>query len=130
LIRLRRSSYLGALVMLCMALSAVLANQSYVVLMDRVQHVLHHEHAPNPLAGAVVQCEHSHDKNQLHHHCGREDHPIDSAVTHQHVDSSIVYIVMAPPVVTALRQSSFVEAIVPEGLDRLEPYRLDRPPKA
>ena len=130
MIHFRRRSYLSALVMLCMALSAVLANQSYVALMDQVQHALHYAHAPNPLAGMIAQCEHAHDSHQLHHHCGAEKHPIDNTATHQHLDSSIVYIVPAAPVFALHRQSSFVEALEPEALTRLYPYRLDRPPKA
>lgn len=115
--------------MLCVALSFVLSNQGYIALMDRAQHALHQEHAPNPLAGAVKHCEHSHDEHGKHRHCDSEDHAIDSAVTHQHLDSSIVYIVTAVPVIAAPRQTSFLSVTVPQELDRMFAYRLERPPK-
>jgi len=131
LIRFRRSPYMASVVMLCMALCVVLANQSYIVLVDQTKHALHQEHAPNPLAGAVERCgDHHHDHNNLHHHCGDEDHALDSSVTHLHLDSTIVYILSSPPVFSVLRQSTFVDAVVPDGIVRLYPYRLDRPPKA
>ena len=132
MIRLRRSPFMASLVMLCMGLSFVLANQSFIVLIDQTKHALHQDHVPNPLAGAIRQCghHHEHDTSNLHHHCGAEDHAIDSAVTHLHLDSTIVYILSSPPVIAAAPQSTFVEAAVPEGIVRLYPYRLDRPPKA
>lgn len=115
--------------MLCVGLSFVLSNQGYIALMDRAQHALHQEHAPNPLAGAVKHCEHTHDEHGKHRHCDSGDHAIDSPVTHQHFDSSIVYIVSAAPDIAVSRQTSFVSVTVPQELDRLYAYRLDRPPK-
>jgi hypothetical protein len=117
-------------VMLCVALSVVLSNQSYIRLMDRVQHALHQEHAPNPLAGMVEYCEHGHGGHHGHHHCDTEDHATDSKVTHLHLDSSIVYIISAAPIISAPRQSSFVPVAVPQELDRIYAYRLERPPKS
>jgi hypothetical protein len=125
----RHSSILRVTVMLCVALSFVLSSQGYIALMDRTQHALHQEHAPNPLAGAVKHCEHTHDGHGKHHHCDSEDHAVDSTATHQHLDSSIVYIVTAAPIVSAPRQSSFVPVAVPQELDRIYAYRLERPPK-
>ncbi len=125
----RHGSILRVTVMLCVALSFVLSNQGYIALMDRAQHALHQEHAPNPLAGMIENCEHAHDGNNMHHHCGSEDHAIDSAVTHQHLDSSIVYIVSVAPFIAAFRQTSFVPVTLPQELDRIYAYRLERPPK-
>jgi hypothetical protein len=117
--------------MLCMALSGVLTNQSYVSLMDQVQHALHHQHAPNPLAGAIAEHEHSdHDHDGLHHHGDHGDDPASGAVTHKHLDSTVVYIVSVVPVLATMSQSSHIRFAAPEGLDRLYPYRLERPPKA
>ena len=125
----RHSSILRITVMLCVALSFVLSNQGYIALMDRTQHALHQEHAPNPLAGAVKHCEHTHDEHGKHHHCDSEDQAIDSAVAHKHLDSSIVYIVSVAPDISASRQSSFVSVTVPQELDRMYADRLERPPK-
>jgi hypothetical protein len=133
----RHSWILQITVTLCVALSFVLSNQSYIRLMDRAQHALHQEHAPNPLAGMVKSCGHSHAENghsgrhthHGHHQCEPGNHAIDSKVTHLHLDSSIVYIVSAAPVVAAPRQSSHVPVAVPQELDRIYAYRLERPPK-
>lgn len=125
----QHSSVLRLTVMLCVALSVVLSNQSYVTLMDRTQHALHQEHAPNPLAGAVQHCEHAHDHHGHHRHCDSEDQAADDALAHRHLDSSVVYIVSAAPEIGAPRQASFVSVTVPQELDRLYPYRLERPPK-
>jgi hypothetical protein len=125
----RHSSILRMTVMLCVGLSFILSNQGYIALMDRAQHVLHQEHAPNPLAGRIEICAHAHDESNMHHHCDAEDHAIDSSVTHQHLDSSIVYIVSAAPDIAASRQTSFVSVAVPQELDRMYAYRLERPPK-
>lgn len=124
----RHSSILRPMTMLCMALSVVLSSQGYIKLTDHAQHAIHQEHAPNPLAGAVKQCEHSHDHHGKHRHCD-EGHASDTGAAHQHLDSSIVYIVTAVPDISASRQSSFVSVTVPQELDRLYAYRLERPPK-
>ena len=115
--------------MVCVTLSIVLSNQGYIALMDRAQHAIHQEHAPNPLAGKVERCEHVHSEHNIHHHCDSEDHAIDSTVTHKHLDSSIVYIVTAVPEIAVSRQASYVSVTVPQELDRLYAYRLERPPK-
>lgn len=128
----RHSWFLHITVTLCVALSFVLSNQGYIRLMDRAQHALHQEHAPNPLAGTVERCEHGHGGhhgNHVHHHCDAVDHAIDSKMTHQHLDSSIVYIVTSVQLVAAPRQSSLVPVAVPQELDRIYAYRLERPPK-
>lgn len=126
----RHSVFLRMTVMLCVALSIVLSNQSYIKLMDRAQHALQQEHAPNPLAGMVEHCEHGHGGHHVHYHCDAEDYTADSKVTHLHLDSSIVYIISAEPMIAALRQSSFVPVAVPQELDRIYAYRLERPPKS
>jgi len=115
--------------MLCVALSVVLSNQGYIALMDRAQHAIHQEHAPNPLAGAVQHCDHGHDHHGHHHHCDSEGQASDDAITHRHLDSSVVYIVAAAPEISVSRWASYVSVTVPQELDRLYAYRLERPPK-
>lgn len=125
----RNGSILRLTVMLCVALSVVLSNQGYIALMDRAQHAIHQEHAPNPLAGAIENCEHGHDHHGHHHHCDGDGTVNDDALAHRHLDSSVVYIVSAAPEIGVHRQASFVSVTVPEELDRLYAYRLERPPK-
>ena len=45
-----------AIAILCMAIAVMLSGQSYISLMDRIDHAHHHVHFANPLAGDVAFC--------------------------------------------------------------------------
>jgi len=44
-----------------MAMAVMLSGQTYIALMDRIEHAHHHVHFANPLAGAVEFCGGVHD---------------------------------------------------------------------
>ena len=132
LIWFRRGPLRQATVALCVAVSFVLANQSYVALMDRIEHVLDHEHVPNPLAGEVYHCGHDHG----HHHdlddhslCWHDDYDADDPLAHEHLNTTIVYLLAVGPAVVRPSRKSAVYVPVPVDPGRMYPDRLERPPK-
>ena len=123
-----------AIAVLCMLLAFVLSGQTYISVLDRVEHAHHQVHFANPLAGDVQFCGGGHDECGLHHHHhhagGAADHHSDGAPDHQHGDAVLVFIVIPAFVVSGrlpavLRIDS--ESRSPAGID---PVGLDRPPKA
>lgn len=120
-----------AVAVLCMALAIMLSGQTYISLVDRIDHVHGHVHFANPLAGDVQFCGGAHDQCGAHHHeGGKADH--DHSGTdpgHQHGDIGIVF----------LAAQNFVFAIcaIPASRCESEPRTLvsissrgpDHPPK-
>ncbi len=132
----RRAYDLGkhAVAVLCMALAVVLSGQTYISLMDRIDHVHGHVHFANPLAGDVQFCTGDHDQCGTHHHHhpdGRSGHDHSHANPgHQHGDVGIVFL--------AAQNFVFPICAVPDSrcesesrtLASISPRGPDRPPKA
>jgi hypothetical protein len=75
-----------------MALATMLSAQSYIRLMDRIEHEHHHAHFANPLAGSVTIST-AHDPEKHHHHSGEtansaHSHAVQTADGHHHSDDS------------------------------------------
>jgi hypothetical protein len=129
-----------AVAVLCMALAFMLSWQSYISLMDRLDHAHHHTHFANPLAGDISclgNCGaehhvHSHGGAAHHHHDSdaAADHSHSDIPAHQHGDSAIVFLaaqsfVLAACVVPFLRCESRTVAFV-----TFNPRGPDHPPKS
>jgi len=136
-----------AVAVLCMALAFMLSWQSYISLMDRLDHAHHHAHFANPLAGDISYClgncgseQHSHPHKHIHgasaHPHGEEadasaDHHHSDAPGHQHSgDAAIVFLaaqsfVLTARAVPAMRSESRTVAFV-----TFNPRGPDHPPKS
>jgi hypothetical protein len=112
----------------------MLSGQSYISLMDRIDHAQNHVHFANPLAGDVQFCGGDHDQCGVHHHhhgadAAADHHHSHGPADHQHGDAAIVF----------LAAQSFVFAICPVAAARCEtkplayasvsPRGPDHPPK-
>jgi hypothetical protein len=134
--------------MLCMGLAVLLSWQSYISLMDRLDHAHHHSHFANPLAGDISFCQascgtehhvhaHTHTAGvSAHHHheadaSGSGAHEDSDAPGHQHNgDAAIVFLaaqsfVLAACTVPAVRCESGPVAFV-----TFNPRGPDHPPKS
>ena len=125
------SSFLrGAVAVICMALAFVLSSQSYIYVMDRIEHAHHHVHFANPLAGDVQFCGGDHDGCGLHHHHHSHvngiphEHP-----DHQHGDAAIVFIVVQNFVVPGCPAIASRCESEPRSLSGIDRTGLERPPK-
>lgn len=117
-----------------MALATVLSCQSYISLMDRIEHAHHHAHFANPLAGDVQFCGGDHDWCGVSH-----DHAGDGA-DHQHSHGLPDHQHSGDAAIVFLAAQSFTFAISPvacprcetepRGLAGVSPSGLDRPPKS
>jgi hypothetical protein len=106
-----------------MALSFVLSAQTYIGIMDRLEHAHHHVHFPNPLAGDVEYCGGAQDICADHDHEGHDSFP------HHHGDAALMF----------LAAQSFVLPTHPIAASRCEteqpplvsfsPCGPDHPPK-
>jgi hypothetical protein len=127
---------------LCMALAVLLSGQTYISLMDQLDHAHHHAHFANPLAGDIQVLPSHHDAAEHHHDHGTQDaadHHAHSAgehrhshnpADHQHGDAAIVF----------LAAQSFVLITCPLVTDRcttesprfvsISPRGPDHPPKS
>jgi hypothetical protein len=123
-----------AVAILCMAMAVMLSGQTYIALMDRIDHAQNHVHFANPLAGDVAFCGGDHDQCGVHHHHHHADAAADHhhphvPADHQHGDAAIVF----------LAAQSFVFAICPleaarceseqPAFDSISPRGPDHPPK-
>src|SRR5262249_145158 len=97
---------------LCMALAVMLSGQSYISLMDRIEHAHHHAHFANPLAGGLASCVGDHDAcghhhdgtaDASHHHSHGSPGHQSGTTEHQHGDAAVMF----------LAAQSFVLAICP-----------------
>jgi ABC-type nickel/cobalt efflux system permease component RcnA len=119
-----------AIAILCMALAVMLSWQSYISLMDRMEHAHHHAHFANPLAGDVqfcgAQCEvnHHHEADVAGHH-----HSHDPA-NHQHGDSVIVFLAAQSFILTACMVPASRCQFTPQTFASFTPRGPDRPPKS
>jgi hypothetical protein len=86
--------------MLCAALAIMLSGQSFISLMDSIEHSHHHAHFANPLAGDIEWCAGDHDVCGLHHDADDHDDGglaadndhAGSPAGHQHGGASIVFL--------------------------------------
>ena len=122
--------------MVCMALAVMLSGQTYISLMDRIDHAHHHVHFANPLAGDVQFCVGGHDQCGAHHHhhdgAGSDGHHHDSSGAdpgHQHGDIGIVFLAAQNfvfPICAAPASRCESEA---RTLVSINPRGPDHPPK-
>lgn len=121
---------------LCMALAVMLSGQSYISLMDRIEHAHHHAHFANPLAGEVAFCLGDHDACGHHHHGGADDahhhsHGGTSGTTeHQHGDAAIMFLAAQSFVLSLCPVPSPRCELEPPTLASFHPRGPDHPPKA
>jgi hypothetical protein len=134
-----------AVAMLCMALAFMLSWQSYISLMDRLDHAHHHSHFANPLAGDISYCvgscgakHHSHAHKHLdgasaHHHHNADasaDHHDSDAPSHQHNgDAAIVFLAAQSFVLTACTVPETRCEFRPVAFATFNPRGPDHPPK-
>ncbi len=112
---------------LFVVMSFVLANQSYITLVDRMEHASQHEHLPNPLAGNVHY--HDHCMSSLHA-CDADEEGNQDALAHHHGEAAhhvflTAEFVRLPLVAVAELLSDFG----PYALTGLGPGGPDHPPK-
>lgn len=131
------------LAMCCLALMAVLTHQGAVASVDRVQHALGVEHAPNALAGAVF-VDHDQDHDAGHHDdhhrtAGDDDHdqpsgnhgPDDGVRSHHHTGEASQFAALDAERLPALILATGAALDLPpaEGPESWLSARLERPPK-
>ncbi len=124
-----------------MALAAMLSGQTYISLLDRIDHAHHHAHFANPLAGDVEYSAVDHDSSAHHHDDEGQDiadhhadgsagqHHSHDPADHQHGDAAIVFLaaqnfVLGICPVPALRCETASPKIV-----SFNPRGPDHPPK-
>jgi hypothetical protein len=122
---------------------AVLTHQGAVASVDRVQHALGVEHAPNALAGAV-SVDHDHDHHANHHgddpaaadaDDGRPDisdqGPDDGVRSHHHAGETSQFAALEAERLPALILAAGATLDLPltDGPESWPGARLERPPK-
>ena len=120
---------------MCMALAVMLSGQTYISLMDRIDHVHGHVHFANPLAGDVQFCTGDHDQCGAHHHhhhadgkAGHDHSGTDSG--HQHGDAGIVFLAAQNFVFPICAVPASRCESEPRTLVSISPRGPDHPPKA
>lgn len=145
----------NAVAMVCMAMATMLSAQSYIRLMDRIQHEQHHAHFANPLAGGVIST--AHDSNTHHHHkgdsagssdhshvaqapaehhhshdSGGDGHGHDHGKTqkdHQHGDATVLFLAAQSFVLSGCPVASSRCDALPQDFASHRPRGPDHPPK-
>ena len=124
-----------AVAILCMALAVMLSGQTYIALMDRIEHAHHHVHFANPLAGDVQFCAGDHDQCGMHHHHHDDgsgalaDHHSHDPISHLHGDPAIVFLA-AQSIVFAICPAEATRCETePPALTSISPRGPDHPPK-
>ncbi|MDP3115911.1 MAG: hypothetical protein Q8N19_02230 [Phenylobacterium sp.] len=131
------------LAMCCLALMAVLTHQGAVASVDKVQHALGVEHAPNALAGAVsFDHDHDHDADQHgdDHAAADADHgrpdssdqgPDDGVRNHHHAGEASQFAALEGERLPALILATGAALDLPlaDGPESWLSARLERPPK-
>jgi hypothetical protein len=125
---------------LCVALALMLSWQSYISLMDRIEHAQHHAHFANPLAGDVQYCgsacqaghhDHEHAGAAGHHHGDvASHHDAPDPVNHQHGDSGIMFLAAQSFVLTACTVAAERCQFTPQTFVSFNPRGPDHPPKS
>jgi len=106
-----------------MALTLVMSWQTYIGIMDRVEHAHHQVHFPNPLAGDVEYC--------IGAFAGCDESPTGShdPLMHHHGDAAIMFIAAPVFVLPGCSLSPSRCDTQPEALVGIEPLVPDHPPK-
>ena len=121
---------------MCMALAVMLSGQTYISLMDRIDHAHNHVHFANPLAGDVQFCGGDHDSCGAHHHHqhdGGSAHHHDSSggdPGHQHGDIGIVFLAAQNFVFPICNVPASRCESEPRTLASISPRGPDHPPKS
>jgi len=119
-----------------MALAFMLSGQSYISLMDRLEHTHAHVHFANPLAGDVqncgggrTACGHDHQdlgtKKATIHHYGTNN-----AADHQHGGSGLVFLAAKNFVLVLCRVPAERCDTASQKLVSFNPRGPDHPPKS
>jgi hypothetical protein len=105
-----------------MALSVVLSSQTYIGIMDRIEHAHHHVHFPNPLAGDVQYC------GGALGVCADHDDGVDS-FPHHHGDAALMFLAAQFFVLPSHPISACRCETEPPSLVSIVPRVPDHPPK-
>ena len=130
MVRLIPDFWRRAVAMLGIVLAVMLSGQTYISLMDRIDHAHHHHHFANPLAGDVQFCGGDHDGCGLYHH-----HHTDNAGSHgdsdnhQHGDAGLVFLAAQTFVLPSCPLVQLACDATPTGVASVTPGGLERPPK-
>jgi hypothetical protein len=123
--------------LLCVALAVMLSGQSYISLMDRIEHAHHHAHFANPLAGDIAFCFGDHDACGHTHHDGADashHHHSNGANSgtneHQHGDAAIMFLAAQSFVLSLCPIPSQRCELEPPTLASFHPRGPDHPPKS
>jgi len=124
--------------LLCVALAVMLSGQSYISLMDRIEHAHHHAHFANPLAGDVAISLGDHDASGHHHHhdgSGDASHQhahggASGTTEHQHGDAAIMFLAAQSFVLSLCPIPSQRCELEPPTLASFHPRGPDHPPKS
>jgi hypothetical protein len=117
------SAIRSAIAMLCMVLAVMLSCQTYIGLMDRLDHAHNIVHFPNPLAGDVEYCSGDlglcTDDSSTHH----------NPLMHHHGDAAIMFL---NPQYFVLPDCTTFElrcVIITAAFSSVRPLGPDHPPK-
>jgi hypothetical protein len=133
--------------MMCMALAVMLSGQTFISLMDRIEHTHDHQHFANPLAGGVEYSDHA---NRSHHHDGGQpayegsrgpahQHVHDQAAAkastpeptadHQHSDATVLYLAAQDFILPDCPVPTELCGTLTPKLASFSPRGPDHPPK-
>lgn len=138
----RFTSFRRAVAVLCMALAVMLSGQTFISLMDRIDHAHHHAHFANPLAGGVEYSAADHDSSgHPHHHNAAQDggdshapgsaghHHSHDPADHQHGDAAIVFLAAKSFVLVLCPTAALRCEAAPPKIVSFSPRGPDHPPK-
>lgn len=107
-----------------MALCVVLSAQTYIGIMDRIEHAHHHVHFPNALAGDVEYCSGAHDV------CAGHDHGAQDSFPHHHGDAALIFLAAQCFVLPTHPIAPSRCETEPPALVSFNPRGPDHPPKS
>jgi hypothetical protein len=113
-----------AVAIVCMALAAVLSAQTFISVMDRIEHAHHHAHFPNALAGDMQFCGGEHDP------CEGHQHGATNKVAPHYGDAVIVFLPAQSFVLVACALPRERCASPPTAFTSVSPRGPDHPPKS
>jgi hypothetical protein len=113
-----------AVAILCIAMAAFLSFQTFIGLMDRMEHAHHHVHFPNPLAGDIEDC------GGALGVCTDGSDGSHDPLTHHHGDASLVFLA-APFVHFPICPKADSRCVaVPQSFAGIRPRVPEHPPKS
>ena len=113
-----------AVAILCMALAVVVSSQTFIGIMDRLEHANHHTHFPNPLAGDVEYCGGAHDV------CADHDHGTQDSFPHHHGDAALMFLAAQSFNLPLHPLADSRCEMEPPMLTSISPRGPDHPPKS